>query len=478
MTKELISAGGQLPEAAAHGRKALLSHYRALFPGRDTGSRLPAGPESVDREQSMLQEIMIALSGTHGRYRNPDRQLAMIDANDDQQAIESWLDVAGARSVQTARVYRKEAERFLAWAWVERGKALTSLTVDDVRAYESFLSNPVSIHQGIEWYDPAAYNAETGRVVRGRKAARGTPGWRPFDGPLSPRSIDLTIQALKSMYTYWQDVGYCVANPARVLRRSPTYSDDAAVDRALSRATWQFLYSYIDGLADEIPAEAPPRRRLALLRQANQKFMVFTALYLLGVRISELAAIRMCDFALRTAADGVETYWLRILGKGGRLRTIPVPNELIDVIAGYRRTINTFPTARSGKGAAQITGMLPILPSPNDTTHLILSTSGTADIGTSRIADVVKETLKGALERYRHLADVGRAPPNVNPGQLEKASTHWMRHTSATHQTLQGMSLLYVKNYLGHASYDTTLIYSHTDRDAWAAEQRKVTTDG
>ena len=59
----------------------------------------------------------------------------------DQKAIESWLATKSG-SPHTSRAYRKEAERLILWAIVERGRALSSLTTEDAIAYRAFLRHP------------------------------------------------------------------------------------------------------------------------------------------------------------------------------------------------------------------------------------------------------------------------------------------------------------------------------------------------
>lgn len=48
---------------------------------------------------------------------------------------------AGALS-PTQRAYRKEAERLLPWSTLQRGKGLSSLSVEDANAYAAFLLDP------------------------------------------------------------------------------------------------------------------------------------------------------------------------------------------------------------------------------------------------------------------------------------------------------------------------------------------------
>ena len=46
---------------------------------------------------------------------------------------------------------------------------------------------------------------------------------------------------------------------------------------------------------------------------------------------------------------------------------------------------------------------------------------------------------------------------------LQSVTTHWLRHTAATHQLDAGVPLLVVRDNLRHASVSTTSIYLHGD---------------
>lgn len=122
------------------------------------------------------------VDGSHGAFRAP-RQMCTLDANNDYEAIGAWL--ALHESTETERAYRKEAERLLLWAILERGKALSSLTTEDASAYRAFLRRPTP-HQ--RWVAPAR--------------PRTSPEWRPFTGALSPRSIAYALSVLGGMLAW------------------------------------------------------------------------------------------------------------------------------------------------------------------------------------------------------------------------------------------------------------------------------------
>ncbi|MCY1477040.1 hypothetical protein D9M68_104210 [compost metagenome] len=111
-----------------------------------------------------------ALSGRNGSNRAPTTA-TRIAATDDLAAVTAWL-ARYADSAATLQTYRREVERLILWAVLQLGKPLSSLTHEDLLAYERFLADP----------QPAARWVLTGS----KKLARSHPDWRPFAGPLSP----------------------------------------------------------------------------------------------------------------------------------------------------------------------------------------------------------------------------------------------------------------------------------------------------
>ncbi|WP_425126318.1 hypothetical protein [Burkholderia gladioli] len=89
--------------------------------------------------------------------------------------MRAWIAIRGARREATSRAYRREAERLLLWAIVAKRKPLSSLNTPEAAEYlEQFLVDP----------QPAE------RWIGSNWAERFDPAWRPFIGPLSPRSRD------------------------------------------------------------------------------------------------------------------------------------------------------------------------------------------------------------------------------------------------------------------------------------------------
>jgi hypothetical protein len=83
--------------------------------------------------------VPVELDGSMGTYRAP-RASCSLRADTDYEAVQAWLMLHEAPA--TRRAYRREAERLMLWAVVERGVALSSLSTEDATAYRAFLRHP------------------------------------------------------------------------------------------------------------------------------------------------------------------------------------------------------------------------------------------------------------------------------------------------------------------------------------------------
>lgn len=99
-------------------------------------------------------------------------------------------------SPATLRAYRKEAERLIVWAVLERGKAMTSSTTEDATAYRAFLRRPAPVAR---WTGPLR--------------PRSSPEWRPFAGALSADSVAYAVSVTGAMFRWLVEQRYTLANP-------------------------------------------------------------------------------------------------------------------------------------------------------------------------------------------------------------------------------------------------------------------------
>jgi len=89
-----------------------------------------AAPQDLSPWENLV--VPEEVDGSRGTFRAP-RSACAMRANNDYQAVQAWLSLH--ESPATQRKYRKEAERPILWAVVERGCALSSLATEDAVAY-------------------------------------------------------------------------------------------------------------------------------------------------------------------------------------------------------------------------------------------------------------------------------------------------------------------------------------------------------
>lgn len=353
---------------------------------------------------------------------------SQLAATTDIQAINAWL-ARFAGSPLTLGNYRKEAERLVLWATITRRKPVSSLTHEDVLAYQNFLADP---QPSAQW------------VMRpGRKVARAHPDWRPFAGPLGQASQRQAVIILNSMFSWLVSAGYLAGNPLS-LSRQRTRRTTARITRYLSEDVWGDVKAAIENMPK---ASARDREHYVRVR------WLFSLLYLCGLRISEVTQNTMAGFYCRRDALGEERWWLEVTGKGEKQRSIPATAELMAELMHYR----------GEKG-------LPPFPAATETTPLLLPLGHQQrPLTRAAVHTIVKSVFKSAAARIRMLDPA----LEWKAQQLEQASAHWLRHTAGSHMANKQIDLRHVRDTLGHESLTTTNTYLHSTDDARHQETEK-----
>ncbi len=173
----------------------------------------------------------------------------------------------------------------------------------------------------------------------------------------------------------------------------------------------------VASLLDRIPASTPLELRDRAL---------FELAYASGLRAEELVN-------LDVASLDFDDEQVRVEGKGGKTRVVPVGEHALKALREYvERGRPALSPTRSGAGAAA-----------GEEPALFLSKSGRR-LSTS---DVRRRLRVWA----RHAA--------VQAG----ASPHWLRHSFATHLLEGGADLRAIQELLGHASLSTTQVYTQVE---------------
>ncbi len=378
----------------------LSERARALIAVADRGVIVPWEQLRLPRE----------VDGSQGQFRAP-RQTCTLNADNDYAAVRAWL--ALHESPATQRAYRKEAERLILWAIVERQRPLSSLTTEDAIAYRSFLHRPTP-HK--RWVGPPR--------------PRTSVEWRPFAQGLSPRSAAYALSVLGAMFRWLIQQRYVLANPfAGIKVRGSGQPAPLDSSHAFTEGEWLLIRTIANGLEWSYGWEATAAQRLRFVLDFG---------YATGLRASELVGATL---------GGIETdphgdHWLKLVGKGAKAGKVALP-----------------PLARVALERYLVERGLSVTPVRWDPhTPLI------GGLGQEPADGITGTRLWGVLRRFfTQAADLIQADSPVAAEKLRKASPHWMRHTHATHALARGAELTTVRDNLRHASISTTSIYLHGD---------------
>jgi site-specific recombinase XerD len=410
----------------------------ALAPVRSQPAPLLARLRSPETAIVPIEALAVPqeLAGETGSNRHPGRP--RIQAANDHQAIESWL-ATKAGSPNTARAYRKEAERLLLWAVIERGKALSDLTVEDCAAYRDWLSMLGRMNPE-QW----PFRVAQAQWIGKRNTPRFSPAWRPFDGPLSASSVRQALTIVSGLFEWLVQVQYFAFNPWNAVGRKPAPSSEAPEDLELTRVFTTGQWDYLMTFLDTLPADdATSRLRFVLLfAQAT------------GLRLSELVDACVGRLYTMPLGDGLGVRWmLKVLGKGGKWRAVPMPSRVINLLREYlaRRGLDPDPLANPPE------------------TPLISRLGSQEPMTGSALYKTLRTVFHQAAES---LAADGK---DQEAKAFRRATVHWLRHTCGAQLASSGVPVNLVQKLLGHASLATTSIYTETDDERlWTEIESRV----
>lgn len=284
--------------------------------------------------------------------------------------------------------------------------ALLAQWIAHLRDERRFAANSVDAYER----DVAAFLGFLKHHLGGEPSTRDLADLEPRDlraylahrrqGPdaLADRSISRALAAIRSFYRYLER-RHGLANARLSLVRGPKLK--AALPRPVSEDA---AVNLIADARDAATQEWIGARDAALI----------TLLYAAGLRISEALALRGADRPLP------ET--LRVTGKGGKQRLVPVLAAARDAVERYAALCpyaltGDAPLFRAVRGGAM----------------------------TPRMAQAVMTELRGRL------------------GLASSATPHALRHAFATHLLTNGGDLRAIQDLLGHESLSTTQRYTSVE---------------
>jgi integrase/recombinase XerD len=285
---------------------------------------------------------------------------------------------------------------------VERG--LSGHTVGaygrDLRRYASYLAE-LGVTDPSE-VTSAMIGGYAARLREGVAAPDGD-GW--VEAPLASASAARAVIAVRSLHRFASAEGLTAEDPARTIRPS---KPPRRLPKALSLEQVQAMLA------------VPATDTEVGLRDAA----LLELLYGTGIRISEAVALDLDDIdrLVRTGA-GEHAPGLRVLGKGGKERIVPVGSY-----------------ARAALDAYLVRGRPVLVGGSRGTPALFVNARG------GRLSR------QSAWAILRSVAEKAGITTDVSP--------HTLRHSYATHLLDGGADVRVVQELLGHASVTTTQIYT------------------
>jgi site-specific recombinase XerD len=206
------------------------------------------------------------------------------------------------------------------------------------------------------------------------------------------------LAAMRSFFSYLENLGLAPTGPAAGI---PRPKQEVRQPRVLTEPEYQ-------GLRASCKNHRRDRAIIELFLQT-------------GLRLSEVAALRVCDLELPTNSEERCIGAVRVTGKGRKQRTVTLNWKACEALGAYldgRCTADYSPVFPARTGAR-------------------LTPRG--------IQRIVK----------KHMAEAA----------ISGASVHTLRHTFATHMVKKGTNLRVVQEALGHTSLQTTSVYASLARE-------------
>lgn len=267
---------------------------------------------------------------------------------------------------------------------------------------------------------------------------------------LSDNSVKAYVHDVEKLHEYFQLQNNAIATTAvkeRDILGFLKYLTELGLTahsqaRFLSGIKAFFKYLLLENVIDEDPTElleAPtlPRKLPDVLSfaeilqilegidhstpEGTRNRAILEVLYSCGLRVSELVNLKLSDCHF-------EVGFIRVTGKGNKMRLVPIGRDAIHYTEIYTNSIRNE------------------LPIKKESEDIVFLNRRGSQLSRVMIFMIIKD-----------LAALAGVSKNVSP--------HTFRHSFATHLIEGGASLRAVQEMLGHESITTTEIYTHLDRD-------------
>ena len=182
------------------------------------------------------------------------------------------------------------------------------------------------------------------------------------------------------------------------------------------------VIDYLTGEETELLFQQPD----TTTQQGRRDLALLTLMYDSAARVQEICDLKVSCISLKAPAV------IRLYGKGRKTRTVPLDAPCVEIVRKYME--------ENHLNRSEMTNTPLFFNSRSE----ILSRSGVGYI----------------LTKYVEQA-------NENGGHIsEKITPHCLRHSKAMHMVEAGINLIYIRDFLGHESIETTQVYAKANPEA------------
>lgn len=252
--------------------------------------------------------------------------------------------------------------------------------------------------------------------------------WTRQQQQLAATTIARNVATLKSLGVWLERRQLVPGNPASRLRapKAPRTLPRVLADDQMTRILDRAAARAAGGDPEQIRDQA-----------------VLELLYAAALRVSELCALPIEGFDRRQRT-------VRVLGKGGKERVVPLGAPAARALETY---LETGRPALAARTAAAALNQDPAAARAATTPPLFLGNRG-GQLGSNAV--------------YRLVARELQQEPGGGP-----RGPHTLRHTAATHLLNGGADLRVVQEVLGHSSLASTQVYTHVSTERLAESYRQ-----
>jgi len=240
------------------------------------------------------------------------------------------------KSEHTYVRFRNEVEKFLLWSFLIKDDSIDNFKKSDILDYADFCWKPPVSWIGTS--NVAKFKFENGYFESNKQ-------WRPFkiQAPKSQiekecnkkkykpsqQTLISTFTAIIAFYKFLMNEELCLGNPAQIAKKDCKHFITESQVKEVKRLTeeqWQYVLDTAVDMANEN-------------KLYERNLFIIASLKVLFLRISELSerdswSPEMGHFW----QDLDKNWWLRVYGKGRKLRDTSVPTDYLAFLKRYRQS--------------------------------------------------------------------------------------------------------------------------------------------